>query len=84
MAFPLHKAEQEVTIMLKRTLSLLLAGTLLLSGCAANCDTPAPGVGPDRSNPGNRAARRHAPGGNDNYGYHRTCDLSGGRLLLGH
>lgn len=42
MAFPLHKAEQEVTIMLKRTLSLLLAGTLLLSGCAANCDTLPP------------------------------------------
>lgn len=42
MTFPLHKAEQEVTILIKRTLSLLLAGTLLLSGCAATCDTLPP------------------------------------------
>lgn len=38
----LNKAEQEVTILIKRTLSLLLAGTLLLSRCAATCDTPPP------------------------------------------
>lgn len=31
-----------MTILIKRTLSLLLAGTLLLSGCAATCDTPPP------------------------------------------
>ncbi len=31
-----------MTILIKRTLSLLLAGTLLLSGCAANCDTLPP------------------------------------------
>ena len=28
--------------MLRKPLSVLLAGTLLLSGCAANCDTPSP------------------------------------------
>ena len=70
--------------MYRRVLPLLLAAALVLSGCTANQKAYAAGKRKHRI--WKRAGQSSDTSGEGEhvYGYHGTCHISGGRLLLGH